>query len=151
MGAVRSDSEEALVSEDGNADRSPTLAEMKAAIRELDPPTMDDNPEMLDAGLVLLAGAYLGTKKLMPISRLTGVSPWRVAKFAKRLRANGVWTKDGMTNAEWNEEHGLVALLLDILVATGMMNRGDPTDDKAEEPISDAHETAPDRCPGRGP
>jgi hypothetical protein len=100
----------------------PTLAELKEAIRELDPGAMDDNPEMLDAGVVLLAGARLGTSKLAPISRFTGISLRRVAAFAQRLRANGVWTADGKTAAQWgDEEGGWVALLIDILIAVGMV------------------------------
>jgi hypothetical protein len=94
---------------------------------------MDNDPEMFDAGVVLLAGLRLGTGKLMPISRFTGVSPWRVAKFAKRLRANGVWTPDGMTACEWHEEGGWMALLCDILVATGITERCDAPDSATAE------------------
>ena len=99
----------------------PPLEELKAAIRELAPPAMDDNPEMLDAGVVLLAGLHFGTSELMPISRFTGVAPERVAEFAQHLRANGVWTPDGKTAGMWDQEGGGIALLIDILVALGMV------------------------------
>jgi hypothetical protein len=104
------------------AEGLPSLAELQAAIRELDPAGMAGDTEMLDAGVVLLGGLYFGTGKIMPISRYTRVPPRRVAEFAERLRANGVWTADGKTAARWaDEEGGGVALLLDILVATGMV------------------------------
>ncbi len=99
----------------------PPLAEMKAAIRELDPAGMDDAPDMLDAGVVLLAGLHLGTKNLKRLSRFTGVAPEHVAIFAERLRANGVWTCDGRTAGMWDQEGGEIALLLDILIAVGLV------------------------------
>jgi hypothetical protein len=121
----------------------PTLTEMKAAIRDLDPSAMDDDPEMLDAGVVLLAGLHLGTGKIEPISRFTGVATERVAEFAERLRANGVWTPDGQTAGRWHQEGGEIALLIDILIALGMVECR-PADDGvisvnvAEQCASDA-------------
>jgi transposase-like protein len=106
----------------------PSLDEMRAAIRELDPAAMDDAPDMLDAGLVLLAGLQLGTKKIRPISRFTRVPARRVEEFARRLRASGVWTPDGKTAFETDPREGDggkfgIELILYILVAVGMMER----------------------------
>jgi hypothetical protein len=86
-------SEPVPVGADG-AEPPPTLDELKSMVRELDPGAIDDNPEMLDAGVVLLAGACLGTGKIAPICRFTRVHPRPVAKFAQRLRANSVWTAE---------------------------------------------------------
>src|SRR5262249_10165930 len=110
-----------VVSESNAPEAAPTLAEMKEAIRELDPAAMDDDPEMLDAGLVVLAGLNLGTRRIMPISRFTGVPPRQVAEFAERLRANGVWSPEGKTALNAHDDGVDIELLLHILVATGMV------------------------------
>jgi hypothetical protein len=99
----------------------PTLAEMQAALRDLDPSAMHDNPEMLDAGVVLLAGLHFGTKDILPISSFTGVAPERVAEFAERLRASGIRTPDGETACQWGQEDGEIDLLIDILIAIGIV------------------------------
>lgn len=102
-----------------------SLDELKATVREVDP-TLEEDSELFDAGLVLLAGAFLGTKYVMPISRFSGASPRRVAEFARRLRANGVWTTDGRTACRWEDEGGDVAFIIDVLIAAGMVEqRGD--------------------------
>jgi hypothetical protein len=49
-------------------------------------------------------------------------TPAEVAKFSQRLRKNGVWSSDGMTACDWeDEEHGHIAFLLDVLVALGLV------------------------------
>ena len=60
----------------------------------------------------------------MPLSRITGVSPRVVAEYARNLRASGVWTPDGKTAGQWDdEESGLLAFWLDVWVGQGLLER----------------------------
>lgn len=99
-----------------------TPAELKGYVHELVLEPVEESSEEFAAALVLLAGVHLGTKRIMPVSRVTGVRPRLVAVFAERLRASGVWTDDGKTAGEWtNEESGRVAFWIDVLVAEGLV------------------------------
>jgi hypothetical protein len=119
------------VSERGRHDKPdrrapPTRDELKGYVRELALAPIEEGDEDFEPALVMLAGLCLGTRKVMPLSRLTGVAPRRVAEFAERLRANGVWTSDGKTACQWfDDDGGHLAFWLDAWVATGMMERCD--------------------------
>jgi hypothetical protein len=59
------------------------------------------------------------------ISRFTGVPEPLVREFAGRLIENGVWRPDGKIGGEWNDpEYGGLAFMLDVWVATGMLEKG---------------------------
>src|SRR5262249_41701644 len=101
-----------------------TLSELKGFVHELALEPVYEDTEEFDAALILLACARLGTRRVMPLSRFTGVHPRQVAEFAERLRANGVWTADGKTACEWDhEEYGRLAFWTDVWVAEGLLER----------------------------
>lgn len=102
----------------------PTREELRAGVHKLALDPIEEGSEDFDAALVLLAGGYLGTAKILPLSRVTGVHPRKVVEFAGRLRASGVWTASGKTNVEWFDgEAGQLAFWLDVWIATGVLER----------------------------
>jgi hypothetical protein len=56
---------------------APTCKELRACVHTLAFDPIEEGSEDFDAALVLLAGCYLGTAKILPLSRLTGVHPGR--------------------------------------------------------------------------
>jgi hypothetical protein len=103
---------------------APTCKELRACVHTLAFDPIEEGSEDFDAALVLLAGCYLGTAKILPLSRLTGVHPRKVVEFAVRLRASGAWTHSGKTSVEWfDADAGQLAFWLDVWVATGVLKR----------------------------
>jgi hypothetical protein len=123
LGRAREVNQEAITAP---ARRPPTREELKGYVRELALDPMEDDDEDFNAALVLLAGLHLGTGKILPLSRLTGVRPRHVAEFAARLRANDVWTSCGKTSGQW--EDGQLAFWLDVWIATGLLERAPGAD-----------------------
>lgn len=110
---------------------TPTREQLKGYVHELALDPVEEGDDDFDAALVMLAALSLGTGKVMPLSRLTGVPPRRVAAFARELRASGVWTADGKTSGQWlDEEGGELAFWLDVWVAQGLLERR-PDEDAA--------------------
>jgi hypothetical protein len=120
----------------GNSERTkrlPTLDELKGYVRELALDPIEEGDEDFEGALVLLAGLYLGSSKIMPLSRLTKVPQRVVAEYARNLRANGIWTPDGKTSTSWFDEGGgQLAFWMDVWVGQGLFVRG-----RAEEASGD--------------
>jgi hypothetical protein len=111
-------------SSEGSHPGRPTLAELKGYVRELALDPIEEDDEDFAAALVLVAALYLGSRDLEGLSRLTEIPLPLIEQFAGRLRANGVWTADGITSAAWlSDDGGNLAFWMDVWVATGMMER----------------------------
>ena len=97
------------------------LADIKAMVRELDP-KLEEDSDGYKALIVLLSSVVCGPN-VTKLHRFTRYPYDLLNKFAYRLRLNGIWKGDKIY-ADWlDPEEGGVALILDSLVATGMMNK----------------------------
>jgi hypothetical protein len=89
---------------------------------EIDPP---DDPELFDAAVVLVASTSVGCNADR-IAKFTGLHRDKVRPICRRLRDNGVWTKEHHFNIEWfDEETGNIAFTLDCLIAQGKVVKVD--------------------------
>jgi hypothetical protein len=100
-----------------------TIADIKQAVRELDP-NLAPTANAFKAMVVLLS---LGQVEfdLDAICQFTGYSKRRgiVQRFMHNIESNGIY-KDGKIHCEWmDEEHGGIALMCDALVATGLLTK----------------------------
>ena len=76
-----------------------------------------------EAALVLLSAVEIGCDDLQKLAEFSGVDLETIKEFEPRLRKAGVWREDGKTACEWFEEGGALALILDSMVALGLMER----------------------------
>lgn len=99
-----------------------TLAKVKKEVLKIYGQKEDDGSEAFMAGVCLLSSARFGPKP-DEIAKFTGYPRGTVRKFAKNLRASGVW-KDGKVHVDWfSKDGGGVAFLCDALVAQGLLKR----------------------------
>lgn len=97
-----------------------SLAELKEMLLELDE-SWENEPELFQAGLVLLSPLSLGTTDPEAISRFSGVPLPLVQEFAGRLLANGCWTAGAkIAVSSFDPVEGGVCLILNVLVAVGL-------------------------------
>lgn len=99
-----------------------TLGAIKREVRQMDPALRPGDDEYRTA-ILLLAGLQLGTKNLGALATFTQLPVQYVRVRAKRLRAAGVWTEDGLTACQWFDEGGGIAFWMDVCVAEGLMAR----------------------------
>jgi hypothetical protein len=101
-------------------DRDLRLAELKQAVRELDP-TWEEDSEFFQAGLVVLAPAAIDTRDPAAISAYTGVPEPEVRAYADRLLANRKWRPDGTVNIDPDDPDGWgTTLIVHVLIALGL-------------------------------
>lgn len=99
----------------------PDFKEIKKAVHQIDPALSEDD-EAFKAMAVLLSSAVCGPN-VVKLKRFTSYPSDLLNKFAYRLRRNGIW-KGARVYADWMDpEEGGAALILDSLVAQGMMER----------------------------
>lgn len=96
-----------------------TIEMIKEELLRLDP---NIGPEDFLAGQFLLSAIAVGTG-YFNIAKFMGVKPYTVRMFWVRARRNGIF-RGRKVRAEWLTENGAVALFCDILVVTGLANRG---------------------------
>lgn len=134
------------------------LSELKRTVLEIGKVNgWEEGDEDVQAGLVMMAEFSIDTRDPAAISRFTGVPLPLVEEFAGRLIANGIWLPDGKIAADWDDpEDGWFAFMLDVWVATGLLNKGPaPAGDFAALPgdetglLSSAGQPAGERSDGR--
>ena len=84
----------------------------------------DKNSETNKIGQILLASAFKGVNE-KEIAEFLEMDFDYVNKISKSLRKNRIWTKDNMVlGKDWfDKKSGGIALVLDILVAQGLLKR----------------------------
>lgn len=84
--------------------------------------TKEDKSSDICTAVALLIASEIVGPNVKKCSKLLGVSRSNVAVLAKRLRENKVW--DGRyVHHNWGGNHGGASLLLDGLVAMGLLER----------------------------
>lgn len=97
------------------------IGEIKEVVHKMDP-ALSEQDEAYKAMVVLLASAVCGPN-VIKLRKFTGYPQDMLSKFAIRLRRNGIWKGDKVY-ADWlDPEEGSAALILDSMVATGLMQR----------------------------
>jgi hypothetical protein len=99
---------------------SVTLAELKKAAHEIDPALSEDD-EDFKIMMILLASAVVGPYS-KAVARFCGYTEWFVRKYAGNLRRNKIWYGKKI-RCDWFDEHGALALLLDVGVAKGWFEK----------------------------
>lgn len=97
------------------------LKEIEVAVQKMDPGLQPDD-EAYKATVVLLSSLEVGPH-IQRLKKFTGYPRELLMKFSHFLRKNGVW-RGGRVYADWfDEKEGAAALIMDSLVAQGMMER----------------------------
>lgn len=109
--------------------RTPPPALLREEVAAL-APGLDPGSETFRAGVLLLAGLYLG-QNVDRLARYLGESPAFVAKCARRLVDNGVW-RAGATVGAWCQGLELDGFWKDVAVAEGRLCRRLGDDGAAE-------------------
>ena len=74
--------------------------------------------------LLLLLGAVQVGHSPTAISRFTGLATGFIRRRKQKLLDAGIWMDDGnTTDCQWFKEHGEMALVLDVLVLEGRVER----------------------------
>jgi hypothetical protein len=108
------------------------LSELKRTVLEIgERDGWEEGDQDFQAGLVLLAPASIGTMDPAAVSRFTGVPEAQVREYADRLIANRIWRADGTIALSSDED---LALMMDVWVATGHLERTWVPDDEAPPP-----------------
>jgi hypothetical protein len=143
--------------EPGFPEPSIPLSELKRAVLEIGKADgWQEDDEDVHAGLVMLAPLSIDTRDPASISRFTGVPLLQVEEYAGRLLANGIWRADGKISGDWDDpEGGGIAFMLDVWVATGLLERqqapeGDaPPVDDGSKSLTAAEQPAGKRSDGQ--
>lgn len=98
-----------------------TLGRIHKEIVRLDPTLKPGDPSFISATILL--GALRAGTAIRPLATFTRLPRRVVAERVHRLKANGVFQRNGKIFADWFGEHGGVALWADVCVAEGLMNR----------------------------
>ena len=77
----------------------------------------------LPAGIVMSAALEV-SQDIDVLYRFLGynIPKFRIAYYKQKLTKSGVWENDE-THAEWMDEYGWMAFMLDCMVATGILER----------------------------
>jgi hypothetical protein len=98
-----------------------SLKRIKAEVRRMDP-KLDPESSAFRAAVVLLSALYVGANE-RNVAEFTGYDRKEIRRWARNLRAAGVWCR-GHTASEWDHpEHGGIAFWMDTAVAEGLLKR----------------------------
>jgi len=81
--------------------------------------------------LVLLGSAYVGHSPTR-LSQFTGVAAGFIRRRKQKLFDSGIWTADGKVACAWLDDYGEIALVCDVLVLEGKLEKVYP--EEPEEP-----------------
>ena len=103
------------------------LAKFKSIVRDFD--NLEEGDEHFNAAMVVLYPLVIGGMDVGNISCFTRLPYSEVNLYVSRLRENGIWTSDDKISIE-KESNGdegamIVELILQVLCATGMMERAE--------------------------
>ena len=83
--------------------------------------SFEPDTEEFKAAVVMILG-LARRKHLDDFCNLTGYPRTEIQKWMRRLRKYGYWkSEDKMTWANWMEEYGQLAFILDVCVVIGML------------------------------
>lgn len=94
----------------------------RTIVKELDP-KLSEKDGAFAAAMVLIAASQVGTKADR-IAKRTGLKRELVRAYNRRLREQGIFTKDGKIACDWfDKESGGIAFWMDVAVAEGLMQK----------------------------
>lgn len=81
-----------------------------------------ESDKAFKGAVCMLAALHVGAKS-KAVSEFTNYPIGLVRELSGKLRASGIWTKDGKTRAEWFGKDGGIAFNCDVAVAMGLLRR----------------------------
>jgi hypothetical protein len=102
--------------------QTPTIQEIRAEVRAMDPHLKPWNPSFKSA-VLLLSLLVVGPDDITTLASFSRLPRSFVETRVARLRANGIVTAEGKVAAAWFDTAGAEAFWLDVCVAEGLMKR----------------------------
>lgn len=100
-----------------------TVGNVKKEIKRMDP-ALDENDDAFKAAVIMLYGSITGKHHSRSLQAKTGYPMDFIVSVTGNLRKSGIWTKDGKTAADWNnEESGGVEFWIHVSVGLGFIER----------------------------
>lgn len=94
-----------------------------AALRELEIDPTDDGDNSAILAKILLASMRVGCNARLVADELQITMP-EVKRFESRLWDQKIWTEFGVDDEKWQDEDGgTISFMMDLLCATGSMDR----------------------------
>lgn len=100
-----------------------SLGVVRMVVEENLEQSADENPDLFMAGVVLVSGASVGPNTAR-VAKFTGYNRNQVREIGRRLRRNKLWVGRYLDIEPWfDKETGLVAFILDCMIANGDVER----------------------------
>ncbi len=119
---------------------------VQETVKNLDAYSNPDACDLSDPSLKVacfaIASSIVGADEKR-IGRLFGFDEQRVAEWARNLRQNGLWLRDGtVVHEHWFEHGGTAGFLMDLMVAQGLLKCWvDPVEGRVYDRIPGRHIT----------